>query len=117
MKEEKLFDEFPSSDGQALPFFFFLEFYEQAQLKLHSSELRGSVGIVRLNCVAGKGLGCWVVFGYFLWLNCVVFCSELKGRQTLVVLNKKSREWKNLVKLQIPLIFQFLLFVKFERKN
>ena len=61
--------------------------------------------------------GCWVVSGYFLWLNCVVFCSELKGRQTSVVLNKENRDWKNLGKFQIPLIFQFLLFVKFERKN
>ena len=104
--------------GQTLPFFFFfLEFYEQAQLKLHRSELRGSVGIVRLNCAVGKEIGCWVVSGYFLWLNCVEFCSELKGRQSLVVLNKESREWKNLGEFQIPLIFQFLLFVKFERKN
>ena len=104
--------------GQTLPFlFFWLEFYEQAQLKLHRSELRGSVGIVRLNCAVGKEIGCWVVSGYFLWLNCVEFCSELKGRQSLVVLNKESREWKNLGEFQIPLIFQFLLFVKFERKN
>ena len=64
MKEEKLFDEFPSSNGPDITsFFFFLEFYEQAQLKLHSSELRGSVGIVRLNCVVGKEIGCWVVSG------------------------------------------------------
>ena len=103
--------------GQTLPLFFFLEFYEQAQLKLHSSELRGSVVIVRLNCVVGKEIGCWVVSGYFLWLNCVEFCSELKGRQSIVVLNKESREWKNLGEFQIPIIFQFLLFVKFERKN